>query len=90
MFPPWHGSNSVGFRPPSKVDVMQDKVGVDPKVLNDVELIALVRELRSGSLSDLFHSLRCRGQRMLRTNRSHFIQNVVAIERSPKSIPMVS
>jgi hypothetical protein len=23
---------------------MQDKVGVDPKVLNDVELIALVRE----------------------------------------------
>jgi len=27
-----------------KVDVMQDKVGVDPKVLNDVELIALVCE----------------------------------------------
>jgi hypothetical protein len=27
-----------------KVDVMQEKVGVDPKVLNDVELIALVRE----------------------------------------------
>jgi hypothetical protein len=26
------------------MDVMQDKVGVDPKVLNDVELINLVRE----------------------------------------------
>jgi hypothetical protein len=26
------------------MDLMQDKVGVDPKVLNDVELIALVRE----------------------------------------------
>jgi hypothetical protein len=25
-------------------NVMQDKVGVDPKVLNDVELIDLVRE----------------------------------------------
>ncbi len=26
------------------MDEIQDKVGVDPKVLNDVELIALVRE----------------------------------------------
>ncbi len=26
------------------MDMIQDKVGVDPKVLNDVELIALVRE----------------------------------------------
>jgi hypothetical protein len=27
-----------------KRTVMEDKAGVDPKVLNDVELIALVRE----------------------------------------------
>jgi hypothetical protein len=26
------------------MDLMQDKVGVDPKVLNDIELIDLVRE----------------------------------------------
>jgi len=29
-------------------------------------------------------------QRLAYDNRSHFIQNTVAIERSPKSIPMVS
>jgi hypothetical protein len=42
---------------------MQDKVGVDPKVLNDVELIALVRETQEeieghGELNELNSLLR--------------------------------
>jgi hypothetical protein len=42
---------------------MQDKVGVDPKVLNDVELIAFVRETQEeieahGELNELNSFLR--------------------------------
>jgi hypothetical protein len=70
-----------------KVDVMQDKVGVDPKVLNDVELIALLRETQEeieahGEWNDLSVLLRDVAAELVKRRVHSSMQSVGLMELS--------